>query len=106
MAWYSLIYVLSDDLDGVLVELRRAMVQAGTLVVGFFEGKDVGAFEDQVVTAYHWPVDELSERLWRAGFTEIERQQRPGVAQPGRRPHAGVVGRSVLSLGSSRSAPR
>lgn len=67
------------------------MAPAGTLVVGFFDGDDVEAFEHQVVTAYRWPVDELSERLRRAGFTEIERQQRPGIAEPGQRPHAALV---------------
>src|SRR5829696_5730527 len=35
LAWYSLIHLPPDDLDGVLAELRRAMAPAGTLVVGF-----------------------------------------------------------------------
>ena len=80
-----------DDLDGVLVELRRAMAPAGTLVTGFFDGDELVEFEHKVMTAYYWPVDELSARLRRAGFTEIERQRRPGIAEPGRRPHAAIV---------------
>jgi ubiquinone/menaquinone biosynthesis C-methylase UbiE len=91
LAWYSLIHLPPDDLDGVLAELRRAMAPAGTLVVGFFDGDEVTAFEHKVVTAYHWPVDEFAERLRRAGFAEVERQCRPGVPEPGRRPHAAIA---------------
>ena len=91
LAWYSLIHLPPDALDGVLVELRRAMAPAGTLVVGFFDGEEVAPFEHKVVTAYYWPVDAFAERLRRAGFTEVERQRRPGVAEPGRRPHAAIA---------------
>ncbi len=91
LAWYSLIHLPPDDLDGVLAELRRAMAPAGTLVVGFFDGDEVVAFEHKVVTAYYWPVDAFAERLRHAGFTEIERRRRPGVAEPGRRPHAAIA---------------
>ena len=91
LAWYSLIHLPPDDLDGVLAELRRAMAPAGTLVVGFFDGDEVSAFEHKVLTAYYWPVDAFAERLRQAGFTEIERQQRRGVARPGHRPHAAIA---------------
>ena len=91
LAWYSLIHVPPDDLDLVLAELRRAMAPAGTLVAGFFDGDEVMAFDHKVVTAYRWPVDELSARLRRAGFTEVERMQRAGVAGAGARPHAAVA---------------
>jgi SAM-dependent methyltransferase len=76
LAWYSLIHLPPADLDGVLAEFRRVMAPAGTLVVGFFEGDEVAAFDHKVVTAYRWPVDEFSGRLARAGFTEIERRYR------------------------------
>ena len=89
LAWYSLIHVPPDDLDGVLAELRRTIVPAGLLVAGFFDGEEVAAFEHQVVTAWSWPVDEFSERLRDAGFTEIERWRRP--AQDGHRPHAAIA---------------
>lgn len=91
VAWYSLIHIPPDDLDGVLAELRRALVLGGTLVTGFFEGDQVSAFDHKVTTAYYWPVDEISARLRRAGFTEVERLQRTGVAVPGRRSHAAVA---------------
>jgi hypothetical protein len=53
------------------------MAPAGTLVLGVFDGDEVAAFDHKVVTAYRWPVDEFVERLTRAGFTEVERLQRP-----------------------------
>lgn len=91
LAWYSLIHVPPDDLDSVLAELRRAMAPSGVLVVGFFDADVVEAFEHKVVTAFRWPIDEFSARLRRAGFTEIERQQRPGELAPGARPHAAIA---------------
>jgi ubiquinone/menaquinone biosynthesis C-methylase UbiE len=91
LAWYSLIHLPPDDLDGVLAELRRAIAAEGRLVTGFFEGDEVVAFEHKVVTAYYWPVDGLSTRLRRAGFTEIERHLRPGVVGLDHRPHAAIV---------------
>jgi hypothetical protein len=76
-------------LDDVLAEFRRAMAPAGTLVLGLFDGDEVTAFDHKVVTAYRWSVDELVERLMRAGFTEVERLQRP--SEGARRPHAAIA---------------
>ena len=91
LAWYSLIHLPPDDLDGVLAELRRTLAPAGTLVIGFFDGDEVVAFEHKVTTAYYWPADTFARRLRQAGFTEIERQRRPGIAKPGHRPHAAIA---------------
>jgi SAM-dependent methyltransferase len=95
LAWYSLIHLPPPDLDGVLAELRRAMAPAGTLVLGVVDADDVDdagevtAFDHKVVTAYRWPLDELSERLTRAGFLEVDRQQRPRDGDL--RPHAALA---------------
>jgi SAM-dependent methyltransferase len=89
LAWYSLIHLPPPDLDAVLAEFRRVMTPAGTLVVGFFDGDELGPFDHKVVTAYRWPADELSERLTRAGFTEVERQHRPSDGT--HRPHAAIA---------------
>ncbi|MGH9210556.1 MAG: hypothetical protein ACRD2C_07710 [Acidimicrobiales bacterium] len=86
--------VAGAEADGALVgeaELRRAIAPAGTLVVGFFDGDEVVAFEHKVVTAYYWPVDAFAEWMRQAGFTEIERRRRRGVAEPGHRPHGAIV---------------
>jgi SAM-dependent methyltransferase len=93
LAWYSLIHLPPQDLDGVLAEFRRAMAPAGTLVVGFFDGDEIAAFDHKVVTAYRWPVAKLSERLTRAGFTEVERWQRPSDGT--HRPHAAIAAEVV-----------
>jgi SAM-dependent methyltransferase len=89
LAWYSLIHLPPQNLDGVLTEFRRAMAPSGTLVLGLFDGDEVAAFDHKVVTAYRWPVDEISERLTRAGFTEVERLQRP--SEGNHRPHAAIA---------------
>ncbi len=95
LAWYSLIHLPPQDLDGVLTEFRRAAAPAGTLVVGFFDGDRVAAFDHKVVTAYRWPVAELSERLTRAGFTEVERWRRPGDGT--HRPHAAIAAIAAIA---------
>ena len=91
LAWYSLIHVPPDEFDDVLHELRRVLARGGTVVAGFFDGEQVAAFDHKVATAYYWPADELAARLERVGFTEVERLQRPGIDQPGHRPHGAVV---------------
>jgi SAM-dependent methyltransferase len=89
LAWYSLIHLPPQRLDGVLAEFRRAMAPAGTLVLGMFDGDEVSAFDHKVATAYRWPVDKLVERLMRAGFTEVERLQRPREGT--HRPHTAIA---------------
>ncbi|MEV4510142.1 methyltransferase domain-containing protein [Dactylosporangium sp. NPDC049525] len=89
LAWYSLIHFQPQDLDGVLAEFRRVIAPGGRLVVGFFDGDELAGFEHKVVTAYRWPPDELSERLARAGFTEVERQHRPSDGT--HRSHAAIA---------------
>lgn len=89
LAWGSVIHLPPQDLDRVLAEFRRVTAPAGTLVLAVFVGDEVGTFDHKVVTAYRWPVDEFSERLARAGFTEVERLERPGDGTY--RPHAAIA---------------
>ncbi|MEU5962275.1 class I SAM-dependent methyltransferase [Micromonospora parva] len=89
LAWYSLIHLPPQELDGVLTEFRRVLVPAGRLVLGTFCADEVGAFDHKVVTAYRWPLDALSERLTQAGFREVERLPRADDDQ--HRPHAAMA---------------
>ncbi|WFE49424.1 class I SAM-dependent methyltransferase [Micromonospora sp. WMMD1155] len=89
LAWYSLIHLPPEELDGVLGEFRRVMAPGGALVLGMFDHDEVGPFDHKVVTAYRWPVDEISERLSRAGFVEVERLRRAGEGD--QRPHVAIA---------------
>jgi SAM-dependent methyltransferase len=89
LAWYSLIHLPPDDLDRALDEFRRVVAPGGTVVAGFVHGPELGPFDHKVTTAYQWPVDEFSARLARAGFTEVDRQQRP--ADGSQRPQAAIA---------------
>lgn len=91
LAWYSLIHLARDDIDGALIECRRAAKRGAPMVLGCFPGDDLVPFDHAVATAYYWPLDELSARLASAGWTEIERHQRPGVDAPGRRAAGAIV---------------
>ncbi|MET7394070.1 class I SAM-dependent methyltransferase [Dactylosporangium sp. NPDC005572] len=89
LAWYSLIHLPPQRLDGMLARFRRAMAPAGTLVLGVFDSDELSAFDHKVATAYRWPLDELAERLTRAGFTEVDRLPRPSDGT--HRRHAAVA---------------
>ncbi|MEU6076754.1 class I SAM-dependent methyltransferase [Micromonospora sp. NPDC047074] len=106
LAWFSLIHLPPQDVDDVLAGFRRVLAPAGALVVGFFEGDDVAAFDHKVATAYRWPVDEFSARLARAGFTEVERLHRPGDGT--HRSYAAIAANAPIGNGSrpARSGPQ
>lgn len=99
LAWYSLIHLPPQKLDGVLAEFRRATAPAGTLVLGVVDGDELAPFDHKVVTAYRWPLDELSERLARAGFKEVERVRRPSDGT--QRPHGAIAAIAVEGVNVS-----
>ncbi|GIJ73014.1 class I SAM-dependent methyltransferase [Virgisporangium ochraceum] len=77
LAWFSLIHLPPSELDGALATLRSVTAPGGTLVLGYFESDEVGPFDHKVTTAYRWPTDEISRRLQRAGFAEVDHLHRP-----------------------------
>lgn len=93
LAWYSLIHVAPGEMDDVLEQLRRVIARNGMLVVGFFQGEQIAAFDHKVLGAYRWPVAEFAQRLVRAGFLEVDRVQRPATEQI--RAHAAIAARAV-----------
>ena len=67
-------------------------------MIGFFDSEDAMApFDHRVLTAYRWPVDVLSERLARAGLTEVERVQTQLPERPDRR-YAAIAARAVRGM--------
>lgn len=91
LAWYSLIHLVPPLIDPTLTELRRVAGADAVLVVGLFDADEVTEFDHKVTAARAWPVQEFSERLRRAGFVEIERNQRPPDPSSGTRAHASIV---------------
>jgi SAM-dependent methyltransferase len=90
LSYYSLIHFPPPELDAVLAEFHRVTVPGATLVAAFVDGgEEFSPYDHKVVTAYRWPVDEFAGRLATAGFTEVEREQRPADAT--NRPHAAIA---------------
>jgi ubiquinone/menaquinone biosynthesis C-methylase UbiE len=97
LSWYSTIHLPPPELDGVLAEFRRMLAPSGRLVIGFFDSDDeVAAFDHKVHTAYRWPVDEISDRLTKAGFTELQRLRQQFPDRPDRK-YAAIAATAAAS---------
>ncbi|MFC6089751.1 class I SAM-dependent DNA methyltransferase [Saccharothrix lopnurensis] len=92
LSWYSIIHTAPEDVPRVLGEFARCLRGGGGLVLGLVEGPRVEPFPHAVVTAYHWPVEEMSRRLAEAGFRVEATTSR---VDPGKRPYAAIVARRV-----------
>lgn len=90
LSWYSLIHHDPADIAIPLTEFARVIRPGGGLLVGFFEGPAVEAFDHAVTTAFRWPVDELGRELADAGFEVIEAHTRTAS---GHRPHGAIAAR-------------
>ncbi|MFF1551096.1 class I SAM-dependent methyltransferase [Rhodococcus erythropolis] len=88
LSWYSLIHHHPQDIETPLAEFARVIRPGGGLLVGFFEGASVEAFDHAATTGYRWPVAELSQVLVTAGFDVIETHIRTGS---GYRPHGAIT---------------
>lgn len=90
LSWYSLIHHLPQDIQAPLSEFARVIRPGGGLLVGFFEGVSVEAFDHAATRGYRWPVAALSQELATAGFEVIETHARTGS---GYRPHGAITAR-------------
>lgn len=96
LSWYSLIHHDPQDIRVPLAEFARVIRPGGGLLVGFFEGVAVEAFDHAATTAYRWPVAELGRELVAAGFEVIETHTRTAL---GPRPHGAIVARAPTMSG-------
>lgn len=88
LAWYSIIHLEPSRIPAVLTEFARVLTPGGALLLGFFEGPEVEAFDHAVVTAHSWPVTALTQHLDESGFEVQETHSRTG---PGYRPHGAIT---------------
>lgn len=88
LAWYSLIHHDPASIQVPLQELARVLQPNGSLLLGFFVGPSVEAFDHVVTTAYYWPISALTSELEAAGFEVGETHTRTGA---GYRPHGAVM---------------
>ncbi|MFK4483978.1 class I SAM-dependent methyltransferase [Curtobacterium sp. AB7] len=87
LAWYSVIHHEPSRVGVPLDEFRRVLAPGGGLLLGFFEGPAVEAFDHAVVTAHRWPVASLAARLDGAGFDVVDVHTR---SAPEHRPHGAI----------------
>lgn len=92
LAWYSLIHHEPRSIRRPLEEFARVLRPGGALLVGFFVGPDVQAFDHSIVTAYRWSPDALGDELRAAGFDVLETHTRTG-SRLGPRPHGAMLAR-------------
>lgn len=90
LAWYSLIHSPPEHLDEILAEFARSVRPGQGLLIGFFEGPELAAFDHAVTTAYLWPIDLLAQRVEGCGFDVVDRHAR---TEPGVRRHGAITAR-------------
>lgn len=88
LGWYSLIHHDPRSIHVPLRELARVLRPNGSLLLGFFVGPSVEAFDHAIATAYYWPISALTAELESAGYEVSEAHTRTGA---GYRPHGAVI---------------
>lgn len=92
LAWYTLIHLGSDQLPAALAILREILVEDGSLLVSFFSGPRLEAFDHPATTAYLWPMKDMIRAIEQAGFEVIDQQWDP------RSPHANITALARASV--------
>lgn len=93
LAWYSLIHLGPEELPQTVAILRSALADGGSLLMSFFSGPRLEAFDHPVTTAYRWPMADVARILAGAGFEVTTQHWDPPA------PHAYVVARATTSRG-------
>lgn len=90
LAWYSLIHVDPAALGEVILALSKFLRPNGEILLGFFTGTTLEPFEHAVVTAYSWPIEELTRLLETLGFeiTAVDAREDSDA-----RPHGAISAR-------------
>jgi SAM-dependent methyltransferase len=81
LSWFSTIHHDPARIGVPLSEFARTLRPGGLLLLGFFEGASVEAFDHAVVRAYRWPAEDLHDRLRAVGFDIVETHRRSGEGQ-------------------------
>ena len=76
LSWFSTIHHDPASIETPLREFARVVRPGGGLLVGFFTGSKVEAFDHAVTEAYRWPVADLRRRVDAAGFDVVETHTR------------------------------
>lgn len=74
LAWYSLIHMGPVELPQALATLRPVLQDGGALLMSFFTGPQLVAFDHPIATAYRWPMADLVQALRQAGFHVVEQR--------------------------------
>lgn len=82
LAWYSLIHMGPQELPQTLASFRALLEDGGSLLMSFFSGPRIEAFDHPITTAYRWPMTEMVEALAQTGFEVIAQRSNA------RTPHA------------------
>lgn len=85
LAWYSMIHMSAEELPNALAILRGRLIDGGSLLMSFFSGPRLEAFDHPIAVAYRWPMNKIVEALTQAGFDVTAQHSNP------RSPHAHIT---------------
>lgn len=77
LAWYSMIHMSPEELPRALALLRARLSDGGSLLMSFFSGPRLEAFDHPIAAAHRWPMDKIVEALAQAGFDVIAQHSNP-----------------------------